>query len=1050
MLFRAIVLLCSLLAAEMSFAQNLQWKPLLKGENIPTKEINEKAIWKKDSFSSEHPTVKEYYVNRKPTFEGVFVPKKKQALGFKKVQLFTTKEIPLKGELPFRDNSKKNIKYLDRAHGLFEHAISDFTEDPDGMIYMSSPAGLATFNGSSMRILGAKTNFKLNEIESLFRDKQGRIWLATAHGLAYIDKNYLYVPTQQIEDYIWKIKEDKDGSLIVSTKTKGVFIIQNDHVLQYDQTKLIESFDAVRDKNNRLWLALPNGIAYLQNDSLFQYKEQVSVGTPRCFYEYNNEMWIGLFYNGIRKIRNDSLFVVEAGVSKNTVFEFRCDHRGIWFSAYGAGIYLIRANLKLVPFFVSDGLTGNGNIYFYIDRFSNIWVSDNVKGFSRIDYNFLDRLPSWNVPSQILEIEHYGNASWYFYNGDYLTKTKNGIRYRIANKATKLIPSNYYLSDGSVIGEDEVWLSNYEFGLTHLKGEKMTYHMTDESFYENTVFNIEIDNSGKIWFRTFSGKLRYFHEGSIHCLSKNPLLERYKFMYVHKGSNSKRIYAVSDKGILVVNEGSYCILNVKSAGLFSNNVLRVFEDQQGKLWIFTEKGIQVFDKNLKIVKGVKTTLFEGFAINSMDQINNDHFLIATSGGLFDLELANGKVKTKVFDQKKGLSLINVYVVKKSGKRIMITSGGDIYYYEPKMFEGNKVKPMLKLDKIFVQSKEFKERKLHIEQGQTVEFHFHLLNWGDESKLRYRLIKKNKKGQWVVQPDQKIVFNQLAHGKYMLEVQLIGLERNSDILSIEIRVQPFFYQKTWFQIFIVLSISGLIFLFIRYRTRKAEKVRLKLEQIVMEKTQDIQAKKLELSKQLDEKELLLKEVNHRVKNNMQMVSSILELQQINPNSLKSNNLLKEASERIKSLSLAHQTLYQNDNYESINILDYIHLLINNLIQEDEVNLDLEIPKELELKIEKAQALGFILNELITNSLKHGWSKTQHERKISLKIRLNKTTNEVQFVYKDNGKGYPKDFDFAKTRSLGSILIKSFAERQLLGTLSFKTEGGAQTEIHFVNE
>lgn len=1041
--------MCSLILAEPCLAQNIQWKTLPKGVSVPSNKIVEQAVWKKDSFTNEYPPVKEQYMDRKPSFEGVYRPSKLPALKFSKIKLSVTKEIPLKGELPFKDNSKKNIKYLDRAHGLFDQAISDFTEDRDGIIYMSSPAGLATFNGSSMRILGANSSFKLNEIESLFRDKNGRIWLATAHGIAYIEKDYLYVPTKQIEDFIWKIKEDKDGSLLISTKTKGIYILQPNQVLNYHQTKLKEAFDAVRDKNNRLWLALPNGIAYMDKGYLYQYKEQVSVGTPRSFYEYNNEMWIGLFYNGIRKIRNDSLFVVHANVPNRSVYEFRSDHRGIWFSAYGSGVHLITKSGKLVPYLVNDGLAGNGNLFFYIDRFSNIWVADNVNGFSRIDDNFLDCVPNWNGPSQVFEIEQYGASTWYFYNGDFLTKTINGTRYRIANKATKKIPQNYYYCDGSVVGENEVWLANYEFGLTHLKEDKMIYHLTNETFYENSVFNVELDKSGSVWFRTFSGKLRYLKNDSIFCLNKLPLFKKYNFKTIHKGKYSKRLFAVSDNGVLVINGTKYCMLNSQTAGLFSNKVSFVFEDKEGKLWIFTEKGIHVFNTHLQNVQTFKTNLFEGLVINAMDQIKNNNLLIATSGGLVDLSVINGKLKTTFYDQRKGLPLINVFVVKNFGKKVMITSGGNMFYYEPNLFRGNRVKPSLKLNKILVQSKENKNRKLRIEQDQTLEFHFHLLNWGDESKIRYRLIKNGKKRSWNVQPDNVIVFNQLAHGKYTLEVQLIGLERKSEILSIELRVLPYFYQKTWFQIVVAITLALLIFLFMRYRSRKAEKIRIKLEKTVLEKTQDIQAKKLELSKQLDEKELLLKEVNHRVKNNMQMVSSILELQQINPNSLKSNNLLKEASERIKSLALAHQTLYQNENYQSINILDYAHLLINNLIQNGEIDVHLEIPKELELQIEKAQALGFIINELITNSLKHAWTKGKTDRKISLYIEMNKANKEVHFVYKDNGKGYPKDFDFAKTKSLGSILIKSFAERQLLGSLTYKADDGAQTEIHFVN-
>ena len=200
----------------------------------------------------------------------------------------------------------------------------------------------------------------------------------------------------------------------------------------------------------------------------------------------------------------------------------------------------------------------------------------------------------------------------------------------------------------------------------------------------------------------------------------------------------------------------------------------------------------------------------------------------------------------------------------------------------------------------------------------------------------------------------------------------------------------------------------------------------------------------LEETLNDREVLLKEVNHRVKNNMQLVSSILELQRIkvvNPNA---KAILKNASERIKSLSLAHQSLYKNEDYESINIKEYIQLIINNLLHAERVQVSVDITDTLEIHIEKGQALGFVINELITNSLKHAWDISDSKKSVSISIRTNEE-NSLTLRYRDNGIGYPSGFKMNEQNSLGCTLINSFVTRQLEGKLFVSNDKGAITEI-----
>jgi ligand-binding sensor domain-containing protein len=376
----------SFLWASLVIAQT--WLPLPKGNFIPSTKTTQKAIWLEVTPPQYYKKVTETFINKKPTFQGIVKASKPTSFVFKKYPLSVAEEIPIGSSFPFKDVSKLNIKYLDKAHGLFTDEITDITEDKEGLIYLSSRTALAIYNGNSFKLLKSTSEFELMDIENLFTDSKGLIWIATYHGIAYIKDDYLYVPENQIEDHVWRIREDINSNIWISTQSKGVYKIGNNKVHHYfDKNLFVESFDTHFDKNDQLWLALPDGIAFVKNDSLFQYKLPTNISSPRCYHERDNEIWIGTFYGGLQKIRNDSLFYVDAETTSMSVYEIIGDNRGIWFSSYGNGMRLITNQNEVITIDENDGLTYHGPIYFYIDRFSNIWVSDGQRGFSRIDNN---------------------------------------------------------------------------------------------------------------------------------------------------------------------------------------------------------------------------------------------------------------------------------------------------------------------------------------------------------------------------------------------------------------------------------------------------------------------------------------------------------------------------------------------------------------------------------------------------------------------------------------------------------------------------------------
>ncbi len=196
---------------------------------------------------------------------------------------------------------------------------------------------------------------------------------------------------------------------------------------------------------------------------------------------------------------------------------------------------------------------------------------------------------------------------------------------------------------------------------------------------------------------------------------------------------------------------------------------------------------------------------------------------------------------------------------------------------------------------------------------------------------------------------------------------------------------------------------------------------------------------------EEKDILIKEINHRVKNNMQMVSSLLALQEGKTLDLNSKKTLSSAAERINALSLAHQQMYHNDDYSNIRMKEYLELICNNLTKNSGVNYELNFEDKLFFDIEKGQAVGFIINELITNSLKHGWNETQDNKFIKIEIVGNSHSGVI--TYYDNGIGIIDGTRLEKSNSLGFSLVKSFVSRQLKGGIELKSNKGFTIIIRY---
>lgn len=206
---------------------------------------------------------------------------------------------------------------------------------------------------------------------------------------------------------------------------------------------------------------------------------------------------------------------------------------------------------------------------------------------------------------------------------------------------------------------------------------------------------------------------------------------------------------------------------------------------------------------------------------------------------------------------------------------------------------------------------------------------------------------------------------------------------------------------------------------------------------------------QLKKSLKEKEMLLKEIHHRVKNNLMVISSLLNLQSKYIKDKESLNIFRESQNRAQSMALIHERLYRSKDLKRIDFGEYIRTLALDLYHSyviDPGKIELKFDVEgIMLDINTTIPLGLIVNELVSNSMKHGFPEGRHGEIIIQFHKKDDSTYELEI--KDNGVGFPDDLDYRNTESLGLQLVNSLTE-QIDGEIELKNSNGTTFTIKFM--
>ncbi|WP_437372178.1 tetratricopeptide repeat-containing sensor histidine kinase [Maribacter litoralis] len=277
----------------------------------------------------------------------------------------------------------------------------------------------------------------------------------------------------------------------------------------------------------------------------------------------------------------------------------------------------------------------------------------------------------------------------------------------------------------------------------------------------------------------------------------------------------------------------------------------------------------------------------------------------------------------------------------------------------------------------------------------------------------------------------VVAQDLENSRKTMEQQKAQLEESrKDIKARDDKISLVFVSL----IFTLIGFAGLVYAYLKS---------IKNQRLIAEQ-------KFIIENSLVEKDSLLKEIHHRVKNNLQMVSSLLSLQTKNTRSKAAIAALEEGKSRVKAMALIHQKLYQNDDLSVIEMQGYIESLINSIqsvYKKGGHNINITIDAEgVELDIDRAIPFGLILNELVSNSFKYAFPDDDSNGKIYIHLRKI-VGQEGFFEYTDNGIGLPEDTEERANSSMGIRLMNRLANQLQTSLNTDKTQDGVRFWFNF---
>lgn len=591
----------------------------------------------------------------------------------------------------------------------------------------------------------------------------------------------------------------------------------------------------------------------------------------------------------------------------------------------------------------------------------------------------------------------------------------------------KLGKKNYAGFTGYTFHKGQLYLT-YTNKVLFLKNDTLVSNNILDKKFKQQIINSICSVNSSIIIATCKGVYNYIPETKKIYIIKG--LERVNARYIKPINHSSFWVGCYGEGLYLVNQGK--VHKVVDKNIDISTAHAIEEDAEGNLWISTNDGLLEVNKQIALKKILLNQPIYCYKYSTNDGLLTNEF---NGGG------THPSLHTKI-----GI--------------IGFTSMKGFVWFNPRKLTKHIFKGNIVLDKLMVNN-EFNIKPKNNEyvitkDADVIKFNFSYGYYYNRENLTITYRFEDQKN-WTEIKGNSFQIGRYKNGNYKLLIRITthGFEENGGIIKVvPLNFEARYYETFWFwgiAIFCFFSFIYLSYLLGLHIQRKNEKI---LEKKIEEKTNilrdtvlELEASKNEVNQSLNEKKVLLKEVHHRVKNNLQLIISMLNIQARRNNYIDIYEFLKKGETRISSMALIHQSLYQSeDSLDKINFQLYIEDLVDSINKtfdnnNDKIQIVVDI-KNVIVNLSTAIPLGLIINELVTNSLKHAFPNDK-KGLVSIKIE---NVSKIQFklIVEDNGVGFINKKK--QTKSFGLDLITLLAS-QLKGYVEFDGELKTKYIVYF---
>ena len=835
----------------------------------------------------------------------------------------------------------------EKLSGSFASCI---TQDTTGYIWIGTTNGLNRYDGYDFRIYQAdpedKTSLVSNNIFCLFNDSRDRLWIGSDFGICIYNRNYdsfdRIVSTEDSSGlgciFIPQIGEDHENSIYVAC-VNSIYVF-NESERTFSKVLSVKYGDItsfIFDSEDNIWIGVSS------NGGLYFYDRKQNKLSRYVFDENNpysisnnsimslalkdNRIWIATSGGGINSFdintrtarrypANDdyAIYAKKVYVDNNNRL-WTCDLTGLKLYDDTRDIFYGYYFNKNDPYTIKKSI-----VSIFQDRQGNYWTLHSPGGVGLCTmpkgfYNFSNNPAEfWHTTNENISAiceDEYGNL-WLgnSFNGIdvfYWTKGRT-VTYLYDDK------NKYSLGKGSVNtifrdSKNHMWIGTYFGGLQYFNeksGRFITYKNDPNdtnSLACNDIRSVCEDSKGNLWLvvhgkgidRFDKKRNRFIHYNYAHNNLTNDwafqvLCDQNDNIWVASVWGLNKLVKDSDKFINYISDAN------DTNSLSDNNIICLFEDSGGDIWIGTTNGLNVYDSKRNLIRRINAPL-KNNNICAILEDNSENIWVSTLSGISKID--REKLKTYNFDEKDGL-LANEFnsrsVYKNSENGLFFGSIKGVNVFNPDSLKINKEEPHvvisnLKLfyeDITYYSPKSILKKQISITdtlflkyKQKILTFEFTALNMIHPEKNQYKYMMEGFDSKWInVGNKREATYTNLNPGKYIFRVQASNNDGiwNEKGASLFIKVMPPWYRKWWFYGIVILSVAGFFTLFFYARTAQLIKQKELLTLKVRERTKELSDMNEELriqSENLNNNNALLEERQQKIEEQAETLSSMNE-------------------------------------------------------------------------------------------------------------------------------------------------------------------------------